>query len=341
MATGYLRWAIETTPNSEGESSGVSATTFDIPYMEAWVDPKPTLMNVDDEVTGYPASAPSPLVAEYAPEGSIKCKARPPYLGAMLQTCIGAVTTTAGNGVITDPDGQTIPTGAYRHVFNWATGAVPKTAQLNFSAPGTGALHFKAQGVAVEDMGFTFEDGVFLLNLALKGLVCLNISDPSITPSLPTVKPFVSGQMHLTWLAGSAVTEDFSFNLKNTLDIFKSFTTTSKYPDEVEFGQEPPVQSVVGSIPKRALDVDDWNALINCTTFAGTAHITHDEIIASGYRHQMWLEMPKCQYVEATPEPAKNTRQQKAAFNWEAKWDTGTSKFATVTLVNNTAAFFS
>lgn len=339
MANGYLRLADESAPNGETGANAVSATTFDIPFLEAFIDPKPQYDNPDGEVRGYAGPPPATAVVAYQPEGSIKAVARPSYMGLLLKEACGGVTTTAGNGVITDPDSVAVPAGAYRHVFDWCTGVTPRTFQALFSAL-TG-VHWKAKGNGVETLGFAFEEEVLMLTAALRTLYADTQADPTITPSITTELPFFSGSMTLTWLTGSAVTQDFNFEIRNSLNFFRSFGAVSKYPDTAELGEDMPSQRLGGTISKRALDADDYAALKACTTFAAKIKLTHSQMVTGAYPHQMWVEMPACQYAaDWSPEAIKNTRQQPAGFNWEAKYDTATSKWATITLCNATPAYF-
>jgi len=342
---GYCQVAIEQTPQNEAGGGSTSTTTFDLPYMECLMDPKPQHLVIEDEVRGYMASPLAPMVAEYAPEGTLKLRARPQHMGVLCLAAIGQATTTAGDGsTVKDPDSVVIPVGAYKHVFKWRydSGITnkhrPSAFKMQYAAPNL-ATHWKSTGTCIEACDFSTEEGSLVMTLGLKGLYCVTQTDPSITPSLGTAGPFLKGQITLTWLTGSATTEDFTWGIKNDLNLFRAFTTTSKFPDTAEFGENPISQRVSGGIPKRALDPDDYTELIGCAGFTAKIKLTHAENAAGSYKHQMWWEMPSCQYIGWSPDPAKNVRQQKASFDWEAKW--GGSSFCTVTLVNSTTSLTS
>ena len=96
-----------------------------------------------------------------------------------------------------------------------------------------------------------------------------------------------------------------------------------------------------GSDSERSFDTDDWNALVAGTTFAAKLKFTHSQMATGSYPHQLWVEMPACQYVSGKQDAVKNERRTEAEFAWEARYDTVTSDWCTVTLVNATAAYAS
>ena len=150
--------------------------------------------------------------------------------------------------------------------------------------------------------------------------------------------PWREGELALTWLTGSATTKEFDFAIKNGLTTERQFTTASRYPDSIVYEANLPV--LCGSIPKRSFDTDDWDALIDGTTFAAKLKFVHSEVIgATAYHHTLWVELPACQYVSGKQDAVKNERRTEATFDWEARYDTATSKWATITLVNGTAAY--
>jgi len=336
MATSYLRLAAEQAPNAEGGSNTVSSVTFDIPVRSLSYEPEPTLLDVSDELRGYTAEAPHKGVASYSPSASFKTRVYPGILGALLLGATGGVTTTAGDGAdVKDPDTVAIPVGAHRHVYAWATGSIPQTFQA-YGAPPVG-LFYKSQGMGIDTLAFAVEDGCWQADVNTKMLYTGIVSDPSITPAVETTVPFVAGTMTLSWLSGSAVTKEFSWQVENTLLTERQFTTASKFPDSIIIDKS--YQRLVGSITKVAVDADDWNAFINGTTFAATIKMVHTQKIgATDYYHSLWVEMPACQYVSGKLGEITNDRRHEASFEWRAAYDTSTSKWATITLVNGTSA---
>jgi hypothetical protein len=313
---------------------------FYLPATQVDIDPKPVMLERDDELRGGFFAAPHSGVAEYAPEGTLDGRLYPADLGLLLYAACGGCVTTAGNGVITDPDSVAVPTGAYRHVFSWKTTEIPQTMQLIYVPP-NGVPFRKAQGVGIDELAVKVAGGAQTYAAKLLALVAATISDPVLTPSYATALPWRSGEIALTWLSGSAITKDFDWSIKNGLAHERQLTTNSRYPDSIIYQQALPV--VGGSIPKRSFDVDDWNALVNGTTFAAKIKCVHGTAFApvgaETYKHTFWVEMPACEYVTGKQDAIKNERRTEATFDWQARYDTATSKWATITLVNATAAY--
>jgi hypothetical protein len=102
-------------------------------------------------------------------------------------------------------------------------------------------------------------------------------------------------------------------------------------------GRRPIVVS--GSIPKRHIDVDDFDALIAATPF--TVKVKWQStvsIAATSYKYTLWLECPNAQYVAGQPNPLMNQRRHGATFDWKATYagSAGSSKW---TLVNATTSY--
>jgi len=336
MASSYLRLAAEQAPNAEGGENTVSSVTFDVPVTSLKLDPNPTMLDISDELRGYSAQAPHKGVASYEPSATFKTRTYPGVLGALLLGACGSVTTTQGDGsAVKDPDDAAIPATAYRHVYAWATGSTPQTFQAQ-AAPPVG-LFYKATGMGIDSLNFAVEDGCWVADVATKQLYTGIISDPSVTPSFETPDPFVAGTMTLTWLSNSATTKDFTFGISNQLILERQFTTASLFPDSITI--DTPYQVVSGTIGKVAMDADDWTALLAGTTFSATIKMVHTEHIAStSYHHTLWIEMPACQLQSGDIGEITNDRRHEATYEWAARYDTSTSKWATVTLVNATAA---
>jgi hypothetical protein len=332
---GYIQSLLETAPNAEGGANAVSSNIFYLPGTSIEIDPNMTPLERNDELRGGFYAAPHSGAAEYNPAGSLDGRCYPGILGQLLFAACGSCTTTAGNGVITDPDSATVPASAYRHVFAFKTTDVPQTLQLTYAPPSGG--FWKAQGVAVDELAFKADNGAQTFAAKLLALVAKQISDPSLTPSYETAGPWRAGELALTWLSGSAITKDFDWSIKNGLKAERQFTTNSRYPDSIIY--DAPLPVVGGSIPKRAFDSDDWTALTAGTTFAAMIKYVHSEFATGTYKHKLWVEMPACQYITGKQEPITNKRRTEATFDWEARYDTATSKWCTITLVNATPAY--
>lgn len=338
---GYVQWALEQAPNAEGGANAVSSNVFYLPCSSFEFDPKPSMLEYGDELRGFFARSPHGGAAMYAPEGSFDLRLYPATLGAILHALCGSCVTTAGNGVITDPDAVAVPVGAYKHVFAFKATDPPQTGQMIYSPPAGG--FYKAHGVAVDECSFATADGSWQMAAKLLGLHHETIADPTLTPSYETALPWREGQMALTWLAGTATTKEFDWKVTNGLKAERQYTTASLYPDSMVYDANLPI--VGGSIPKRSFDVDDWNALVNGTTFAAKLKMVHSTAFAPvgavTYKHTLWVEMPACEYVGGKRDPIRNERRNEAVFEWEARWDTATAKWITITLVNATPAYAS
>jgi len=339
MGTNFVRLSAEQAPNAEGGSNTVSSVNFDIPATEFTMNPNVELLERNDEMRGASGELPHLGAAAYNPEFSLPTRLYPGSLGILLLLACGGVTTTEGDGAtVVDPDSTAIPSSAYRHVFSWDLTNPPQTAQVYHGNKGDG-LFYKGQGVAIDRLDFAPEGGVWRATAAMKGLYWAIVSDPSITPSFETTKPFIDGYLTLDdWLSGGATVTDFNFAINNGVEAQRSRQTASAFPDAMEFADGQPWPQITGRISAQTFDSDDWSALVAGTTFAATIHLTHTENAAGSYKHQMWIEMPACQYIGGEIDPSNNNRRHPASFDWAARYDTSTSKFATVTLVNATSS---
>lgn len=335
---GYIQAKLETAPNAEGGSNALSSNIFYIPGTTIDMDPKMTPLEHNDELRGGFYASPHSGAAEYNPEGSLEGRVYPATIGQLLFAACGTDTPVQGvaGPTVVDPDAVEIPATVYRHVFGWGAGEVPQTMQLVYAPPSGG--FWKAQGVGIDELAFAAAEGAQTFSAKLMALIAAQIADPTLTPSYEAAAPWRAGELSLTWLAGSAITEDFNWSIKNGMKTERQFTSGSRYPDAIVYDQALPV--VGGSIPKRAFDADDYAALTSGTPFAAKIKYTHSEhVAATSYHHQLWVEMPACQYVAATIDPIKNERRNKASFDWEARYDTATSKWCTITLCTAVAAY--
>lgn len=335
-AGGYIQAALEQAPNPEGGVSPVSSNLFYVPGTTIEVDPKPTMLERDDELRGGFFEYPNAGVAEYNPEGSLEGRLYPGLVGLLLSAACGGCVSSAGDGAaVLDPDGVAVPVGAYRHVFSWRSSEIPQTLQLLYAPPAGG--FWKASGVGLDELALKASGGAQTYSAKLFALVAATLADPGLTPSYEAASPWRAGEMELNWLSGSAVTEEFEWSVKNGLKIERAFTTNSRYPDAIVYEQNLP--TVSGTIPKRSLDADDWEALVAGTQFAARMHYVHSQPAAGAYRHQLWVELPGCQYQGGKADAIKNERRNKASFDWAARYDEVSAGWATLTLVNSTPTY--
>lgn len=339
MALAYAQIRREATPGNESVTPSYAAKVLYPPATSVQVNPNPSHLLRDDEIRNI--DEPLSAVAEsYLPDWAAESRLYPDSVGMWLACMLGAPTTTAGNGVITDPDSTAIPVGAYRHVWTapFITGLTPQTFDLR-AAYRDQSVYFQAKGCAVQQLSISNPaQGGSRLSVSGPALYLARISDPGLTPAYEalSVAPFMRRHLTLTWLSGSATTEDFSLNVSNPVEVTPTMGAASAYPDLIEKAESP--VTFTGSIPKRVLDLDDYDALIAATGFAATVRYVSHTIIASGYPYKLYIAFTNCQYVGGGPGALENRRRIGASFDWRAS-STGSAGHATITLVNATTSY--
>jgi hypothetical protein len=342
MPKGYSREAFESIPGNETNSPTLSTKKLNPPLQSFGLKLGAKPLSRDDELRNQ--DEPLPVVSDnYAPTWEYTSRAYPDVTGWRLKHICGTPTTTTGNGVITDPDGVVIPTGAFRHVFAAPFGPVgpsPLTIQAIASYADQGTW-FEQRGMACSDLSIdTPEEGGAQLQASgpsnyMKRLT----SDPALTPAYETlaIKPFERGNLILTWLSGSAITQDFTVAVNNPVEPYGSLGIASKFFDVMEKANSGPIV-VSGTIPKRLINGTDFDALVNATGFAGMAKWTNDSTIAAtAYPYKLYLQMSNCQYTDGDVEALQNQRRHGASFNWKST--TPSTGSTTWTLVNATASY--
>lgn len=329
-------------PGNESTNPTLSTKQIFFPAIEFSPELNPSHLDRSDEMRNVLEPI-SRLSESYAPEWSMESRAYPDLLGFVLKMMLGPPVTTAGNGVITDPDTIAIPTGAYRHVFTapfGPSGAYPQTTQFQ-AAYADESFFLKAKGAAAAELNINSpeEGGV---RVEANGLATFidDIADPALSPTYESlsIPPFERGHLRLSPAgpSGTATTEDFGLTIAQDLEVVRSLAIASKYPDIVEKGEGP--ITVAGSIPKRHIDVDDWNALVAATGFTLTARWQSTAFITGAYAYALWYEANNAQYVGGGPQALANQRRIGAEFEWAATYagTAGSSKF---TLVNSVASY--
>jgi hypothetical protein len=343
MATGYLQAQFESLPGNETNTPTLSTKSIYIPLRTFEPQLGTAPLERDDELRGVDEPI-AVLPDTYAPSASLDVRAYPDVLGFLFKAIIGAPTTTAGNGVITDPDGTAIPTGAFKHVWTapfGPTGAYPQTVQFQ-AAYKDESVFFKGKGWAPTSLELSNPDS--------GGVGCqvqgpcnylTRVSDPSLSATYEslTVAPFVKANLSIqTWLTNSGATSsgDFSVAVNNPVVPVRSMGIASRYPDVVEKDDGPIV--VTGSVSPRHLDVDDWDALIAATGFATKARWQSTVAITGSYKYALWQQCLNAQYLDGGPEALANRRRTGAQFRWKATYS-GTPGSASFTLVNATSSY--
>ncbi len=342
MATGYVTARYEDSPNNETATSAYSTKRIYFPALSMTPALNAAHLERDDEIRNV--DEPLQVLSErYAPEWSMETRSYPDTLGFLLKLILGAPTTTAGDGIITDPDGSTIPVGAHRHVWTapfGPSGTAPLTAYFQV-AYADQSVFYDVKGAALRSLGIeTPETGGGRLSASGPALFMARVSDPSLSPSYESlaIPPFQRSHLTIpTWLSGSAARyEDFSISIENPVEPYPSLGVASKYPDVMEKAEAPIMFS--GSVPMRQLDADDYDALVAATGFAAKAKWESTSVIASAYVYTAWVEFDNAQYIGGGPGALENRRRIGASFDFKATYD-GAGASSTVTLVNATSSY--
>lgn len=345
-AVDFVEVALEESPNNQvtfGDAitpNRKSTNKLYLPSRAAKLNAKPSYLSRADELRGIAGSV-ADLIDVYAPGGSLSERAYWKDLTWILSLAGFTGVVTAGNGVITDPDSQTIPAGGpQRWVFTKKTGITAQTAQiiLNYANE---AVRFQGNGYGVTKLSLNAagELTAELLGCYLQRLAVDTTTVPSIVSS--AIPPLRRGDLTLTWLTGGGTPADFSFAIDNPLEGAPGWllNPASSFPSSMEFAGDQQVR-VTGSIPKRVLDADDIDALLNAATFSAKARWkSQKSIAATGYKYSLWVEMPACQYVGGDEaEDLTNRRRRGSSFDWFASWDEAAGYEVKFTLVNDVTA---
>lgn len=341
MARGYLEGKFESSPGNETNTPTLSTKEIFVP-VNAPSTPalNPTPLDRSDELRGLDEPV-QIFPDQYDPTWNVEARAYPDVLGFFLKGILGAPTTTAGNGTITDPDAVPIPTGAYRHVWTapfLPTGITPQTMQLQWAYTDNSTF-FKAKGAAVDTMNITAPDkGGCVMQASGPCLYLNTVSDPGLSATYESlsVRPFTNSNVTLpTWLSNSGTHDQVGLTISNPVDQVHSMGIPSKWPDVIEKGDG--ILNFTGTLMQRDLSSIDWNALRDNTTFAATVRFVNDTIIASGYPYKLYVAMSACQYIGGDPDGLDNKRHHGANFNFKAV--NAGSASVTVTLVNATTSY--
>lgn len=336
MALGYLRVAGESTPGNESNTPTLTTKKTFVPTRSYTLNPGFShLLRENELVNTDVARTALPNIAN--PDWSMEVGAYPDVVGQELTCMLGAPSTTAGNGTITDPDSVAVPSGAYKHV--WTTpglaGVSPQTAQHDLAYTDEG-VYFKVKGAATQSLALTNpEDDMTTLVASGPALYATRQSDPSLSPSYEadTVQAFMRRHASLSWLSGAADPADCSVTIENPTTPRHHFGSGSRWPSRMYKGDSPVIVS--GSIPMEVLDADDYDALQAATGFTATLKWSSDTVIASSYTYKLWIASAasSCQYVGGGPNALTNVRRRGASLDFRM------AGAVTITLVNATSDY--
>jgi len=339
MAKGYFKAAFEDQPGNETNATVLSAKTLYVPAISVQPSLGANPMERDDEIRNL--DEPVPVIPEaYAPSYDLETRVYPDVTAFFLTAMLCQPVSTAGNGVITDPDSVVIPSGVTRHVWTapfGPSGIAPQTFEGVFAYKDQGVF-FKQRGCGTEKFGIdTPESGGARLKCGGPALYMQRTSDPSLSPAYESlaIRPFTRGDLTVDWLTGGGRIEDFSFDLANPIDTVRSLGVKSKYPDAMEKGEGLIV--CTGSVPKRILDQDDYDALLNSTGFAAKARWVNDTLITGSYPYKLFLEMSNAQLVSGEVDPLTNKRRHGSSYSFRSSRNASAS--VTITICNATASY--
>lgn len=350
-SVGYIKFSYETTaaPGNESVTPSASAKSLYPPFAEFSFDMNPTDFTRDDEVRGI-NEALAILPDKYDPTLTLVVSCYPDTAAFFLKAVTDGITTTAGDGVITDPDGATIVASAYRHVFvapggQTATAAIPITMNVKacFGTQDGEVLAYEGRGCAVTSIAFAQADARVQMTISMTPTYWDRISDPSLTPafeSLPNVHPFRDKDITIpTWLSSTGKNESggFDFTVEKPVQTHRTMSIASLWPDFIDKGDG--MITVTGTVDKRYLGSADWDAFKNKTGFAAKAKFANDSIVTGSRHYGMWLEMANAQYTSADVASLTNTRNIGAKYAWQATNLSGSAGSWTITLINGTSSY--
>lgn len=344
MSTNYSKSAFESVVGTELNTPTLSTKILYRPAVSVNFEPNATPLERDDELRG--TDEPLMVLSDtFAGNWSAEGRLYPDTAGFELKHILGAPTTTVGNGVITDPDGATIPTGGFKHVWTapfGPSGDAPLTTEEIVAAKDQ-AVFWRAKGVGCDSLAIT-NPGTGGTMYTASGPVTYytRIADPSLTPTYEalTVRPFFQRDFVIaTYLGATGVSSDYDVSIANPIeDVDDLSVGPTQHRRGLAKSKEPGPIVFSGTITKRVIDADDWDALMAATGFAVKVRWTSRSIIASAYPYKLFIEHDNAQYVGGGPEPISNSRRIGASFEYKATYD-GAGASTTVTLVNATTNY--
>lgn len=328
-----------------------SSDVFWIPSVKLKRKINPVMENRDDEMRGLEdpvAEIPIALNPEWGLPG-MRCY--PNLVPLFFILWGGNVTTTAGDGAITDPDGNTIPANCYRHVISFRTGIIPTSMRIRAADDYASGPYWLQTGAFLKSLKLAGGSGSLMMDADGEALYeKRETSRPSAcdTPALPALSlwPFSTTNLRLTALlnAGGAWPgftdiEIDSFNLEFTQDAkaFPAGRVPSLFRDAVEL--ESMYRKITGSFNTRSLDKDDWDAMVAGTTFDLTARWQSGQVIANSYPYRMWVQMPEAQITVGDEGDIENKPRIPFNLTVKATYDSSATYAGKVTIVNGISAY--
>jgi len=346
MATGYLEARFESGgPLNESGTGPFSTKTIYVPVMSFKPSPGVSHLLRDDENRNQdqPLTA---LPEAYDPSHDLEVRLYPDATGFFFTHTLGLPATIAGvnSGTVADMFGSVIPGGCWRH--RWTapfgpSGAFPYTTTFRVAYKDQLA-YFTMKGAGAQSVSLeTPEKGGARLKVSGPALVMQGTTDHALSPAYETlsIAPFMKSSLSIpAWVGLNQVaTEDFTVNIDNPMDSIRSLGIASFFPDRMEKADTP--VTFTGSIPKRNVGTADYQALVNATSFAGTARWQNQSSIGTTtFKYAINMAFAALQYTDGGPQALENARNLGQDLTFRAAYD-GVTASVVVELVNATSSY--
>lgn len=312
-------------------------TTGPIPYnataaqVEAALDP---ITPVGVTCTGGPL--PTGVVVTFNDAGAKALITHTDSLtGGSSPTVVVTSTTPGTTGAVTDPDGNAVPTGVTVWTSSKRSGVTAKSAQVDICRPDEGFFE-RLQGAGVSQLAINANGDT---TADLMGLVHQSITDPSLTPTYDSqsILPVRRGDVLLSWLSGSAYTQDFNVTIANNIERGDHLGIRSYFRKRLDATGQP--VRLTGQITQRDITSVEFAAMMAQSTFVAKAGWRAAKGVGTtNYPYSMWIQMPSCQIRGWTPDPLTNARRFGAQFDWVASYDEAAGYDFKVTVANSLTA---
>ena len=339
--TRYARLDFENSQGAASTTAGLGATPFYLPSTEIVLNPKPAPLDRSDELRGIDGLL-QLAQNEYSPDGSIEVRGYADILGALFKILFGSVVSTAGDGIITDPSGTVIPTGATRHVFSKLASSTPLSAMLTQCY---GSQFIQARGVTLKDMAFTVQEDGVKAKSSLMANYMNRLADPGYTPAYEafSILPWRRRNARIQTGIGTALVDNFEFTFAQDLEYVRDMgdAASSGFPSRTERANS--VQgflALTGKFTRRDLDAADWDALIAATALDILITMTSEQLIgATTYPYSLFVQTGSAQMTDGDLEGQKNQPRHQQELTWQAGYNEVDTYDFKVTLVNGQANY--
>lgn len=347
MASGdqYVRYLVEAAPNGQAGANALSTILLYRTLQTFDMKQSPVTDDRTDEFRGTAQPLP-PDVSGYLPiTGSATGRTYPNGIGMDLFMALGAPVTTAGNGVITDPDAGTIPATATRHVWDSSVQdfSLIRSCELKSSYGNSAGVFRRDRGVTCTqlDLAVGDQNAPQTHTAAYSALFEDRIADPSLTPAYDAMSiiPFYRGDFSIpTFLTNTGTPIGATLSFTNPVEpdlVLNSSKWPSGWARPTTAGAVP---RLTGTINTKSVDPDDYDAFINATVFAYKCKwLSSLSIAATSYKYSMWVE-GMASFTDYTPDAMAHQIRHGGQITWSAGASGGVQGYK-VTLVNSTPSY--